>query len=50
MNIGLRELMSADARLLVADRFAGRVSDAGYSGVYERMRQTWRLTLGELAN
>ena len=45
---GLRELISADARLLVADRFAGRVADAGYFGVYERMRQTWRLALGEV--
>ncbi|HEV8040597.1 MAG TPA: RNA polymerase sigma factor [Bryobacteraceae bacterium] len=44
---GLRELISADARLLVADRFAGRL-DAGYFGVYERMRVTWRLTLGEV--
>jgi len=43
---GLRELISADARLLVADRFAGRVADGGYFGVYERMRQPWRLTLG----
>ena len=31
---GLRELISADAGLLVADRFAGRVADAGYFGVY----------------
>ena len=45
---GLRELISADVRLLVADRFSGRVADAGYFGVYERMRQTWRLTLGEV--
>jgi RNA polymerase sigma-70 factor, ECF subfamily len=45
---GLRELISADARLLVADRFSGRVADAGYFGVYERMRATWRLTLGEV--
>jgi RNA polymerase sigma-70 factor, ECF subfamily len=45
---GLRELISADARLLVADRFAGRVADGGYFGVYERMRQTWQLTLGEV--
>ncbi len=45
---GLRELISADARLLVADRFSGRFADAGYLGVYERMRQTWRLTLGEV--
>jgi RNA polymerase sigma-70 factor, ECF subfamily len=45
---GLRELISADARLLVADRFSGRVADAGYFGVYDRMRQTWRLTVGEV--
>jgi RNA polymerase sigma-70 factor, ECF subfamily len=45
---GLRELISADARLLVADRFSGRVADAGYFGVYERMPQRWRLTLGEV--
>jgi len=45
---GLRELISADARLLVADRFSGRVADAGYFGVYERMKQTWRLTLGDV--
>jgi RNA polymerase sigma-70 factor (ECF subfamily) len=45
---GLRELISADARLLVADRFAGRLADAGYLGVYERMRVTWRLVLGEV--
>jgi RNA polymerase sigma-70 factor, ECF subfamily len=43
---GLRELISADARLLVADRFAGRVADGGYFGVYERLQQPWRLTLG----
>ncbi len=45
---GLRELISADARLLVADRFSGRLADAGYFGVYERMRVTWHLTLGEV--
>jgi RNA polymerase sigma-70 factor, ECF subfamily len=45
---GLRELISADARLLVADRFAGRLADAGYFGVYSRMKQTWRLAMGEV--
>jgi RNA polymerase sigma-70 factor (ECF subfamily) len=45
---GLRELISADARLLVADRFSGRLADAGYLGVYERMRVTWRLAFGEV--
>ncbi len=44
---GLRELMSADARLLVADRYAGSFADGGYLGVYSRMRVTWRLTLGD---
>jgi hypothetical protein len=34
--------------LLVADRFSGRLADAGYLGVYERMRVTWRLALGEV--
>ena len=44
----MRELISADARLLVADRFSGRFADAGYLGVYERMRVAWRLALGEV--
>ena len=34
---GLRELISADARLLVADRYAGSFADGGYLGVYSRM-------------
>ena len=45
---GLRELISADARLLVADRYAGSFADGGYLGVYSRMHVTWRLALGEL--
>jgi RNA polymerase sigma-70 factor (ECF subfamily) len=45
---GLRELISADARLLVADRYAGSFADGGYLGVYSRMHVTWRLTLGEV--
>jgi RNA polymerase sigma-70 factor (ECF subfamily) len=45
---GLRELISADARLLVADRYAGSFADGGYLGVYSRMAMTWRLTLGEV--
>src|SRR5438874_12248784 len=45
---GLRELISADARLLVADRYSGSFADGGYPGVYSRMRATWRLTLGEV--
>lgn len=45
---GLRELISADARLLVADRYAGPFADGGYLGVYSRMQVTWRLTIGEV--
>jgi RNA polymerase sigma-70 factor, ECF subfamily len=45
---GLRELISADARLLVADRYAGSFAEGGYLGVYSRMRETWRLALGEI--
>ena len=45
---GLRELISADARLLVADRYSGSFSTGGYLGVYSRMQQTWRLTMGEV--
>jgi RNA polymerase sigma-70 factor (ECF subfamily) len=45
---GLRELISADARLLVADRYAGSFADGGYLGVYSRMGVTWRLALGEV--
>jgi len=45
---GLRELIAADARLLVADRFAGPLADAPYFGRYERMTTPWRLTVGEI--
>ena len=45
---GLRELISADARLLVADRYAGSFADGGYLGVYSRMPVAWRLTPGEV--
>jgi RNA polymerase sigma-70 factor, ECF subfamily len=45
---GLRELISADARLLVADRYSGSFAAGGYLGVYSRMKQIWRLTLGEV--
>ena len=45
---GLRELISADARLCVADRFSGRLAESPYFGNYERWRETWRLTIGEI--
>jgi hypothetical protein len=35
-------------RLLVADRYSGSFASGGYLGVYSRMKQTWRLTLGEV--
>src|SRR5438270_2541544 len=45
---GLRELITADARLLVADRFAGPLADAPYFGRYERMTIPWRMVVGEV--
>ncbi len=45
---GLRDLISADARLLVADRYAGSFADGGYLGVYSRMRVRWRLAPGDV--
>ena len=45
---GLRDLIGADARLVVADRYSGSFADGGYLGVYSRMTVTWRLTLGEV--
>jgi RNA polymerase sigma-70 factor, ECF subfamily len=50
---GVRELISADARLRVADRFAGPMDESPYFGNYERQRVPWRLIVvevdGELA-
>jgi len=45
---GVRELIAADARLLVADRFAGRLADSPYFGNYERAPVPWRLAVGEV--
>jgi RNA polymerase sigma-70 factor (ECF subfamily) len=45
---GLRELISADARLRVADRFAGRLVDSPYFGAYQRWPTPWRFTVGEV--
>ena len=44
----VRELISADARLTVADAFAGELLDAPYFSNYERWSMPWRLTLGEV--
>jgi RNA polymerase sigma-70 factor (ECF subfamily) len=45
---GLRDLITADARLLVADRFAGALKDAPYFSRYERMTMPWRMAAGEV--
>jgi RNA polymerase sigma-70 factor, ECF subfamily len=45
---GLRELISADARLQVADRFSGRLVDSPYFGRYEKQTVAWRMTLGTI--
>lgn len=45
---GVRELTSADARLHVADRFAGRFADSPYFINYERATNAWHLALGEV--
>jgi RNA polymerase sigma-70 factor, ECF subfamily len=45
---GLRELITADARLRVADRFAGPLIGAPYFGRYERLPIPWRMAVGEV--
>ena len=45
---GLRELISADARLLVADRFDGALIDSPYFSNYERSKKLWRVAVGEV--
>jgi RNA polymerase sigma-70 factor (ECF subfamily) len=45
---GVRELASADARLTVADCFAGRVANAPYFTEYEYGPIPWRMALGEV--
>jgi RNA polymerase sigma-70 factor, ECF subfamily len=45
---GVRELASADARLRVADCFAGRLADSPYFIEYERPIIAWRMALGEM--
>jgi RNA polymerase sigma-70 factor (ECF subfamily) len=45
---GVRELVSADARLNVAERFAGKFADAPYFFNYERWPAPWQLALGEV--
>lgn len=45
---GVRELISADARLNVADAFAGKLADAPYFSNWGRWSMPWRLALGEV--
>jgi RNA polymerase sigma-70 factor (ECF subfamily) len=45
---GLRKLISADAQLRVADRFAGSIDESPYFGNYERQAVPWRLAVGEV--
>jgi RNA polymerase sigma-70 factor, ECF subfamily len=45
---GLRELIAADARLQVADRFRGRLDESPYFGNYERGTVPWRMAPGEV--
>jgi RNA polymerase sigma-70 factor, ECF subfamily len=40
---GIRQLAATDARLRVADRFSGSLSDAPYFRNYERSRPSWRM-------
>jgi RNA polymerase sigma-70 factor (ECF subfamily) len=46
--VGLRKLISADAQLRVADRFAGPIDEAPYFRNYERLTIPWRLAVGEV--
>jgi RNA polymerase sigma-70 factor, ECF subfamily len=45
---GLRQLITADARLRVADRFAGPLADAPYFRRYESLTIPWRMAVGEV--
>jgi RNA polymerase sigma-70 factor (ECF subfamily) len=46
---GLRELISADARIGVTDRYSGGVAGAPYFGHYEAITTPWRVATGEVA-
>jgi len=45
---GVRELLSDDARLNVAERFAGKFTEAPYFFNYDRWSWPWKLALGEV--
>ena len=45
---GLRELIAADARVAVADRYAGGLAGAPYFAAYDRRTARWRTAVGEV--
>ena len=45
---GVRELITADARLTVADAFVGKLADAPYFRNYERFSMPWKLATGDV--
>lgn len=45
---GLRDLISADARVLVADRYIGPVADAPYFAHFDRLTAPWRMAVGDV--
>jgi RNA polymerase sigma-70 factor, ECF subfamily len=45
---GLRELVRADARVRVADRFTGPLGDSGYFGRYGQFATPWRFVLADV--
>jgi RNA polymerase sigma-70 factor, ECF subfamily len=45
---GVRELISADARLTVVGRYAGRLLDSPYFGRYETWPDAWQMAVGEI--
>ncbi len=45
---GVRELIAADARLQVADRFLGQLSESPYFGNYESWPVEWQMAVGEV--
>ena len=41
-------MISADARLTVADAFVGKLADAPYFRNYERFSMPWKLAMGDV--
>jgi RNA polymerase sigma-70 factor, ECF subfamily len=45
---GVRELVTADARLTVMDKYIGKMAEATYFFNYERLPMPWKLAVGEV--